>query len=244
MYDFAYPQTQDAQERGWGRGWEPGMPIGSRPVSYPGVIVPLSVEGVSFPGGIREELAELAGLLVEHSLGQGWIPSLDDPGCWGGAFRPTKASDGSYTTTPSNHSWYTAVDINAPHNVYGSLDHQIPQVMADLWKTYGWRWLGPPIRDWMHFDFAGTPGDAADMTIKARANLGGDMTGDDLFDGVRAYLEGGPLPNSPGGLKMYNALIRAGNNPKPGAHTHPQADHVHPAYSADGHKHQVTGTAD
>jgi len=167
-YDFEYPQTHDAQARGWGRGWQVGDPIGVRPANLPGIVTPFSHDGVSFPGGVRVELAELAHLLLAESLDRGYIPRLDDPGCWGGAFRPTKTSSGGYTTTPSNHSWYTALDINAPHNVYGSSTHQIPQAMADLWREYGWRWLGPPIKDWMHFDFAGSPMDAADMTAKAR----------------------------------------------------------------------------
>lgn len=166
-FDFSYPNTP-ADQRGWGQGWKPGLPIGTRPASYTGTIVPLSVRGVPFVGGIREELAELCELLVEESLDRGYIPKLDNPGCWGGAFRPTKRSDGSYTTTPSNHSWYTAVDINAPHNVYGSTQHQIPEAMAKLWHDYGWRWLGPPINDWEHFDFAGTPADAKAMLDKAR----------------------------------------------------------------------------
>lgn len=174
-FDFAYPQTHDAQERGWGRGWEPGLPIGTRPASWPGTIVPLVVRGVPFAGGIREELHDLAELLIEECLEQGWLLKLDDPGCWGGAFRPTKRSDGTYTTTPSNHSWYTALDVNAPHNVYGvPSPQQIPDDakfnMPELLREYGWRWLGPPIKDWMHFDFAGSPADAKDMLLKARKN--------------------------------------------------------------------------
>lgn len=167
-YDFEYPQTHDAQARGWGRGWQAGDPIGTRPSNLPGIIIAFSHDGVSFPGGIRVELAEMAHALLDESLDRRYIPKLDDPGCWGGAFRPTKRSDGSYTTTPSNHSWYTAFDINAPHNVYGSSTHQIPLAMAELWREYGWRWLGPPIKDWMHFDYAGSPMDAAHDTGRIR----------------------------------------------------------------------------
>ena len=223
-FDYGYPQTLDAQERGWGRGWQSGVPIGTRPSTLPGVVVPLTVQGVSFPGGVREELLELVTLLLEESLKRGYIPKLDDPGCWGGAFRPTKRSDGSYTTTPSNHAWYTAVDINAPHNVYGGTTHQIPAEMAALWRKYGWRWLGPPIQDWMHFDFAGSPNDAKIMTAMARRDLGVDMAYEDFKKGWKGFRAGDPEPKVDGDEKFgWNAARFASENPSPkdpGPHTH------------------------
>ena len=223
-FDFGYPQTKDAQERGWGRGWQPGDPIGTRPADLPGKVVPLVADSVSFPGGIREELHDLAVLLLEESIKRGYIPRLDDPGCWGGAFRPTKRSDGTYTTTPSNHSWYTAVDINAPHNVFGADSRQIPQAMADLWRKYGWRWLGPPIKDWMHFDFAGTPADAKEMLAKAKNDLEVDMAYEDFKAGWKAYRAGQPEPGPDGDKKFgWNAARLAAESPAPGVvgpHTH------------------------
>jgi hypothetical protein len=177
-FDFEYPQSSDNEARGWGPGWELGMPLWERPSSYPGTIVPLVVRGMNFGGGIRIELHDLAEMLIEESLDLGLIPSLSN-GCYGAAFRPTKKSSGDkdlppgdpgsvYTTTPSNHSWCTALDINSLLNVYGGDTHQITQEMADLWRRYGWRWLGPSIKDWQHFDFAGTPEDAEAMTEKAK----------------------------------------------------------------------------
>jgi hypothetical protein len=179
-FDFGYPQKLDNEARGWGPGWKPGMPLWHRPPDYPGTIVPLEVRGMKFGGGIRKELHDLRVMLVEESLELGHIPRLSEA-CYGGAFRPTKRSgpgfdedlppghpQSRYTDTPSNHSWCTAVDINSLLNVYGGTTHQIPQAMADLWKKYGWRWLGPSIKDWQHFDFAGSPADAKAMTEKAR----------------------------------------------------------------------------
>jgi hypothetical protein len=178
-FDFEYPQTLDNEARRWGPGWEVGMELWQRPPDYPGTIVPLEVRGMKFGGGIRSELHDLAEMLIEESLDRGYIPSLSK-GCYGGAFRPTKKSSGDpdlppgdpgsvFTTTPSNHSWWTALDINTLLNVFGGDEHQIPQAMGDLWRRYGWRWLGPTsIKDWQHFDFAGTPADAKAMTDKAK----------------------------------------------------------------------------
>jgi hypothetical protein len=182
--DFAYPNTS-ADKRGWGEGWKLGMPIGTRPSSYDGVIVPLTVDlgdlgqdGVlSFGGGVREEVHDLLEMLVTECASRGYRYT---PECYGGAFRPTKRSSGDpnippghlgsvYTDTPSNHSWYVAVDISTTTNVYGGSTHDIPDWMVELFHRYGWRWLGDTeIHDWEHFDFAGTPADAAEMTEKAR----------------------------------------------------------------------------
>lgn len=181
--DFRYPNS-GADERGWGDGWKIGLPIGTRPHSYEGVIVPLTVDlkdqeqGVlSFPGGVREEVHDLLEMLVTECAARGYRYKA---ACYGGAFRPTKRSTGSaavppgeagsvYTTTPSNHSWYVAVDISTTTNVYGGSTHDIPDWMVELFRRYGWRWLGDTeIHDWEHFDFAGTPSDAAAMTEKAR----------------------------------------------------------------------------
>jgi hypothetical protein len=181
--DFRYPNT-GADERGWGEGWNPGMPIGVRPSSYRGVIVPLTVDLkdhgqkiLSFGGGVRQEVHDLLEMLMTECAARGYRYK---PECYGGAFRPTKRSTGDpgippgqpgsvYTTTPSNHSWYVAVDISTTTNAYGGSTHDIPDWMVDLFRRYGWRWLGDTeIHDWEHFDFAGTPADAAAMTEKAR----------------------------------------------------------------------------
>ena len=193
-FDFGYPQKLDNEARGWGPGWKKGMAIGARPDDYPGTIVDLEVRGMKFVGGIREELHDLAVMLIEESLDAGHIPSLSEA-CYGQAFRPTERSgpgfdenlppghpQSRFTDTPSNHSWCTALDINSKLNVYGADAHQIPQAMGDLWKAYGWRWLGPTsIKDWQHFDFAGAPADAKAMTEKARKDgIGMALTDEQL----------------------------------------------------------------
>jgi hypothetical protein len=155
MFDFSYP-NKDNSARGWGPGW---------PADRHAEMVPLAVHGKTFVGGVQPALVDLLTMLLEEVEGRGYTLHL--PGCYGYAGRYTKRSDGTQTTTPSNHSWGTAVDINAPQNVFGG-GHDMPQWVADLMKEYGFRWLGPAIGDWMHFDFAGSPADAKAMTAMAR----------------------------------------------------------------------------
>jgi hypothetical protein len=142
-------------------------------------MVPLSAAGVSF-GSIRTEIHDLAVLLIAATAARGYPPKAGQ--CFGFACRMTKRADGSFTTTPSNHSWGLAFDYNTLENVYGAPESASviatkQKWMPALWHDYGFRWLGPAIADWEHFDFCGTPTDAVQMTAKARTNLGG---GDDV----------------------------------------------------------------
>jgi hypothetical protein len=135
-------------------------------------------EDVAFPGSVRTEIRELASLLLQVSERRGYI-NLQPGWCWGGACRPIKRSDGTLTTTPSNHSWGLALDVNAPDNPFGGTSHTIDRPMADLWNAYGFRWGGDysTTKDWMHFEFMGTPADAGELTEKARAELAGEVEG-------------------------------------------------------------------
>ncbi|HEV8420610.1 MAG TPA: M15 family metallopeptidase [Actinomycetota bacterium] len=163
----------DAQDRGWGPGW---------PNCQRDQIVLLDVDGVlfrehrivdlkpvqeaDFPGGIRREIAELVERLCLETIRRGY--RLVDGWCWGFACRPIKGT----TSTPSNHSWGLAVDINAPRNPYGSrLITDMPAWMPKLWATYGFRWGGSYSgnKDAMHYEFMGTPADAHRHTDRARA---------------------------------------------------------------------------
>lgn len=155
-----------ADTRGWGSGW-PHCSV--RPVS-------LQVGGVSFPAGVDARVHDLmTALLVESE--QRKLVQLHAGWCWGYGCRPITGT----TNVPSNHSWGLAIDINAPVNGYGSSSHTIPAAMGKLWNGYGFRWGGDYSgnKDWMHFEFMGTPGDAHDMTDKARKDFGreeADMT--------------------------------------------------------------------
>lgn len=185
-----------ANDRGWGPGWQGEgstcqrdrwvdldvMSMRGKVVRFPAHKV-VSRDGkvrfeeeVAFAGGVREEIRELVSLLLQVSERRGYI-NLMPGACWGGACRPCKRPDGTLTTTPSNHSWGLALDINAPDNPFGGATHTIERPMADLWNEYGFRWGGDysTDKDWMHFEFMGTPKDAEALTGRARAEFAAEV---------------------------------------------------------------------
>lgn len=142
-----------------GRGWGPGWPNCQRD----------QIVTVSFAGGLRlpvhQGIAELVGLLVEETERRGY--DVRDGQSWGFACRAIRG-----TSTPSNHSWGLAVDINAPANPMGSrLVTDMPNWMPELWEGFGFRWGGRyrSRPDAMHYEFMGTPQMAATQTLRARA---------------------------------------------------------------------------
>jgi hypothetical protein len=112
-------------------------------------------------------------LLIESEKRK--LVTLHPGWCWGYGCRPITGT----TSVPSNHSWGLAIDINAPVNGYGASSHTIQQPMATLWNRYGFRWGGNYTgnKDWMHFEFMGTPTDAREQTDQARKDFGAE--GDD-----------------------------------------------------------------
>lgn len=146
----------DPSTRGWGPGWPHGQ-------TSKMVTVTLS-NGTHFPQGMRAEIAHLFTLLCEETIRRGY---MIHPGqCWGYENRPITGT----TDQPSLHSWGLAGDINAPENPYhSSLITDMPFWMPTLWAAYGWRWGGtyPGNKDAMHYEFMGTPAEAAAMTAKA-----------------------------------------------------------------------------
>jgi D-alanyl-D-alanine carboxypeptidase len=177
-----------ADARGWGAGWPDCDRSGWRSLEVMSlrgrqIKVPCHrlkegqgkfsfEEDVEFPGSVREEIHQLVSLLLQVSERRAYV-NLQPGWCWGGGCRAIKRPDGTFTDTPSNHSWGLALDINAPENVFGGATHTIPEAMARLWNTYGFRWGGdyPDSKDWMHFEFMGTPDDALALTEKARLEL-------------------------------------------------------------------------
>lgn len=151
----------------WGSGW-PNCDPGAIDSSF-------SVSGTTFPGGVRHELVELVSRLVQECKNRGYQFGVDgDPsyGCWGYSCRQISGS-----STPSNHSWGLAVDINAPWNPYTSpLQTDMPGWMPDLWNHYGFRWGGDYTgdKDAMHYEYMGSVSDAAVDTSRAAADgIGG-----------------------------------------------------------------------
>jgi hypothetical protein len=80
------------------------------------------------------------------------------------------------TNIPSNHSWGTAIDINAPANPRRRpLTTNIPRGVREMWKNNGFRWGGDfttSVPDPMHFEFTGTVADARATNARLRRFLG------------------------------------------------------------------------
>jgi D-alanyl-D-alanine carboxypeptidase len=181
----------DAEDRGWGPGWPTGVP--------PSQLTQVDITGTRFPGGVRTEIARLVELLVAECKARGYVFGANgDPayGCWGYSNRPI-----SGTQTPSNHSWGLAVDVNAPTNPQKRpLTTDMPAWMPDLWKGYTFDWGGDyqtSTPDPMHFEYMGTPAQAAADTTRAEHDLGQPAPPDppggdeDMCDYLIVYAKGG-----------------------------------------------------
>lgn len=150
-----------AQELGWGAGY---------PNCQTDKLVTIDMgDGIFMP--VRREIAVLVGWLCHETerrsypLIKGW--------CWTFACRSIRG----YPNVPSNHSWGLAVDVNAPKNpmLYGQPGWQalhdsgrtdMPAWVPPLWKAHMFGWGGDysSRQDAMHFEFMGTPADAARIT--------------------------------------------------------------------------------
>jgi hypothetical protein len=219
-FSFTYPYPEPST-KGWGPGW-------------PDCQTSKIVADDLFVGGVREEILELVTRLVTECERRGF--KFVNPGCWGFACRAKKTSSGGQGSEPSVHSWGLAIDINAPRNVFGA-----PQSSSEiatkfpwlppLMKDYGFYWLGPPIGDWMHFHFAGSPADAKDMLDKARKNLltEEEMSFAEYKEGWQAHKDGKPLGANWNADKKFgwNARNQATTLPKPEPGT-PTEPHTHP----------------
>lgn len=210
-FDFRYPTPLPST-----KGWGPGYPDCQRDM-----IVPVA----PFAGGVHKGIAELVALLAVEMAHNGLDYLV--PGCWGFGCRGTKSSSGSGTVTPSFHSWGLALDINAPRNVFGAAEPTSEIATTKRWvvpflTSYGFFWLGPSIKDWMHFSFVGSTQDAKDMTAKARREIGDDMGAlDDYLDGGRMKRKGEPLPANANkyvreGYNEATRILEAAKTPKPG----------------------------
>jgi len=164
----------------------PGWPQGN-----PNIVTLVRNDGLRIP--VHRELVELTRLLMDATEAMGY--DIKPGETWGYANRNV-----SGTNTPSNHSWGTADDINAPSNPYASVDWHsrnargtfpfglrlvtdIPEKVVALWEKYGYRWGGrySTKPDPMHFEFMGTVSDARRLTQAFKVNEGeDDMTADDL----------------------------------------------------------------
>lgn len=223
-FDFRYP-TPLPSTKGWGPGWPNCQDIAR------------AGDSIFWPG-VHRDIAELVSILVAEMKSRGF--SFMDPGCWGFGCRATKGASGD---VPSFHSWGLAIDINAPENVFGA-DESTSDIatrnrwVVDLLRDYGFFWLGPSIRDWMHFSFVGSPADAKAMTEKARG-LMQDPRVDLLIEGFRARRSGvSKNPDWPALKRLAYEIVDDGLEfPKTAAHAHSDYAPASHAHAPDGHTH-------
>lgn len=136
-----------AQRRGWG----PPIPYGDRRLV------------VAEAGGIRlrvhKDVEALFEAFIRDITGRGY--DVDDTADdWGHAYRLVRGSK----TVWSNHSWGLAIDLNATRNpMAGRLITDMPSWISSVAAQYGLRWGGDyrTRPDAMHFEFLGTPAQAA-----------------------------------------------------------------------------------
>lgn len=139
-----------ADDRGWGPGWPTERGADQVKVSRPGS----TPAAVSVHRGVASLVAE-ALRRTEDEV------HYDVRMLGGYCSRPIRGS----TSTPSNHSWGLAVDINWDRNpmLKGKLVTDMPPQMVGIWKSLGFGWGGDyrSRKDTMHFEFMGTPAQAA-----------------------------------------------------------------------------------
>lgn len=148
-----------ASSKGWGKGWTLGAD--NCDAVYDCVVVE-TANGARI--SMRTGIAELVDILLEEIERRGYYAVKG--WCWGYSCRAIAG-----TSTPSNHSWGLALDLNAPTNPYTYTgQHDIPDYVFALFRAYGFG-VGADYtgkKDWMHIEFMGTPGDASIMTALAR----------------------------------------------------------------------------
>lgn len=155
-----------AAARGWGSGW----PHCSASLMKT-IVAKDQTPGESYDIRItvRGEVAEMAAALLE-ATDKLYDINQHDTGAYN--CRPIAG-----TSTPSNHSWGLAIDINWNENPQRSpLHSEIPPAVVAMWNDCGWFWGGfyaHSTPDAMHFEYIGKPSDVKADTAKALAHLNG-----------------------------------------------------------------------
>jgi hypothetical protein len=144
----------------WGQGW----PNCNRS----NIVTLVRRDGLRLP--VHREIAPLIALLMDITEAMGY--DIRPGWTWGYACRAVAG-----TNIASQHSWGTAVDINAPVNPRRRpLTTNIPRKVREVWKANGFRWGGDfrtSVPDPMHFEFTGSVADARRITANLRRFLGG-----------------------------------------------------------------------
>lgn len=153
--------SKTAAQRGWGAGW----PSCS---GAAGNLVIVSADRSGVRVSVHKRIARLVDMLMDETERRGYLMKSGQTGAYN-----CRAIAG--TKTPSNHSWGLAVDVNWQDNPFTTnlKANHIPAWMPPLWNRYGFAWGGnySGKRDFMHFEFMGTPADADAMTALALKEL-------------------------------------------------------------------------
>jgi hypothetical protein len=123
---------------------------------------------------VRTALATLICTLIDWTEREdgGNYPLLNAGECDGCDRHPI-----AITSTAFNHSWAVDVDINGSDDPLTTADPpDLPPHVARVWNRYGFAWGGDHghRRDWMHFEFMGTPSDAIELAHAALRDLAPD----------------------------------------------------------------------
>lgn len=160
--------SRTAAQRGWGAGW-PSCG-GAKAAGTAVVEADTSKVRVS----VHKRVARLVDLLMDTTERRGYL--LKAGQCGGYNCRAI-----SGTSSPSNHSWGLAVDLNWQTNPYTRPRRtDMPAWLPLLWNRYGFAWGGnygsngtTGRADSMHFEFMGSPEQADAMTALALRELSG-----------------------------------------------------------------------
>lgn len=131
-------------------------------------IVPVEAGGIKVY--VHKDLAYLTKGFLTQIVNEGYKldARADD---WGYAFRPIRGYETKYKLTKnlkylSNHSWGTAIDLNATSNPMtsdGRVHTDMPRHVIDAANTWGFSWGGDYTgkrKDPMHFEVLLTKNDA------------------------------------------------------------------------------------
>jgi hypothetical protein len=124
----------DTEARGWGPGWP-----ADRSADMSHVVVPGTTRTIS----VHSTLAPIVDRCLHDTASLGYrLDEVDDEG--GYVRRPMVTPSGRWTSTPSNHSWGTALDLNWLRNPMSTSQviTDIPPAVAELWEEWGFNWGG------------------------------------------------------------------------------------------------------
>lgn len=159
---------------GWGPGW---------PNCRSGEMARASGGGVTVT--CHRRLAPLMGGLLARTVELGYRLRQHVTGAY--VCRPIGG-----TSSPSNHSLGTAVDLNWDTNGFGyDVPHDIPLRVAEEWERYGFSWGGrwSGKKDWMHFEFLASPTEADRQTALFFSSAGLSPDNRRLLAEAQAHLE-------------------------------------------------------